>query len=79
MSIWIVIKDILLFSRDKKSFITLLLMPLILIAILGSAFGNIFGDDENVKIQRFTVGIVDKDKSDYSRLLKEEVFEKKSC
>ncbi len=76
MSIWIVIKDILLFSRDKKSFISLLLMPLILIAILGSAFGNIFGDDENVKIQRFTVGIVDKDKSDYSRILKEEVFEK---
>ncbi|MEW9503221.1 ABC transporter permease [Jeotgalibacillus marinus] len=76
MSIWIVIKDILQFSRDKKSFISLLLMPLILIAILGVAFGNIFGDDENVKIQRFTVGIVDKDKSDYSRILKEEVFEK---
>lgn len=76
MSIWVVLKDLLIFFRDRKSFITLLLMPLILIAILGAAFGNLMGDDENVNIQRFTLGYVDQDNSDYSNLLIEEVFEK---
>lgn len=74
MSIWLVLKDLLLFARDRKSFITLLLMPLMLIAILGAAFGNLMSN-ESASIQTFTLGYVDSDKGEFSTLLKEEVFE----
>lgn len=73
MSIWIVLKDLLIFARDRKSFVTLFLMPIILIAILGAAFGGLMGED--VTVQKFTVGYVDYDDSDFSKLLKEEVLE----
>ena len=32
---WLAWKDLLLVARDKKAFLTLILMPLLLIAILG--------------------------------------------
>lgn len=75
MSIWIVLKDLLIFARDRKSFVTLFLMPIILIAILGAAFGGLMGNGEDVTVQKFTVGYVDYDDSDFSKLLKEEVLE----
>lgn len=74
MSIWIVLKDLLVFARDKKSFITLLLMPLMLIAILGAAFGNLMSED-SASIEKFTLGYVDNDGGEFSTLLQEEVFE----
>ncbi|MDM5320779.1 ABC transporter permease [Bacillus altitudinis] len=68
MSIWIVLKDLLLFFRDKKSFFTLFFMPIILIAILGAAFGDNMKKDSEVKINSFRVGITDLDKSATSKM-----------
>ncbi|MGM5472516.1 ABC transporter permease [Bacillus pumilus] len=68
MSIWVVLKDLLLFFRDKKSFFTLFFMPIILIAILGAAFGDNMKKDSDVKINSFRVGITDQDKSTTSKM-----------
>ncbi|MGG5178519.1 ABC transporter permease [Bacillus sp. MM09(2025)] len=68
MSIWVVLKDLLLFFRDKKSFFTLFFMPIILIAILGAAFGDNMKKDSEVKINSFRVGITDQDKSATSKM-----------
>ena len=68
MSIWIVLKDLLLFFRDKKSFFTLFLMPIILIAILGAAFGDNMKKDSEISINSFRVGITDQDKSATSKM-----------
>lgn len=68
MSIWIVLKDLLLFFRDKKSFFTLFFMPIILIAILGAAFGDHMKKDHEVSINSFRVGITDQDKSATSKI-----------
>ncbi|MED1748964.1 ABC transporter permease [Bacillus zhangzhouensis] len=68
MSIWIVLKDLLLFFRDKKSFFTLFFMPIILIAILGAAFGDHMKKDHEVSINSFHVGITDQDKSATSKM-----------
>ncbi|APT50322.1 ABC transporter [Bacillus safensis] len=68
MSIWVVLKDLLLFFRDKKSFFTLFLMPIILIAILGAAFGDNMKKDSEISINSFRVGITDQDKSATSKM-----------
>lgn len=68
MSIWIVLKDLLLFFRDKKSFFTLFFMPIILIAILGAAFGDSMNENSEVSINSFRVGITDQDGSTTSKL-----------
>jgi len=68
MSIWIVWKDLLLFFRDKKSFFTLFFMPIILIAILGAAFGENMKGNSEVNINSFRVGITDQDMSTTSKL-----------
>lgn len=68
MSIWVVLKDLLLFFRDKKSFFTLFFMPIILIAILGAAFGDNMKKNSEIRINSFRVGITDQDKSATSRM-----------
>lgn len=68
MSIWVVLKDLLLFFRDKKSFFTLFFMPIILIAILGAAFGDNMKKDSEIRINSFRVGITDQDKSATSKM-----------
>lgn len=68
MSIWVVLKDLLLFFRDKKSFFTLFFMPIILIAILGAAFGDNMQKDSEIRINSFRVGITDQDKSATSKM-----------
>ncbi|WP_456266736.1 MULTISPECIES: ABC transporter permease [unclassified Bacillus (in: firmicutes)] len=68
MSIWVVLKDLLLFFRDKKSFFTLFFMPIILIAILGAAFGDNMQKDSEIRINSFRVGITDQDKSFTSKM-----------
>ncbi|WCL58861.1 ABC transporter permease [Bacillus safensis] len=68
MSIWVVLKDLLLFFRDKKSFFTLFFMPIILIAILGAAFGDNMKKDSEIRINSFRVGITDEDKSATSKM-----------
>ncbi|KIL23831.1 ABC transporter permease [Bacillus pumilus] len=68
MSIWVVLKDLLLFFRDKKSFFTLFFMPIILIAILGAAFGENMKQESEVSINSFRVGVTDQDKSATSKM-----------
>jgi len=73
---WLAWKDLLLVARDKKAFLTLILMPLLLIAILGSAFGNIMKEDEDITIKKFTLGVVNLDQGQFSKVLTEEVLSK---
>ncbi|MGJ7919557.1 ABC transporter permease [Neobacillus sp. LXY-4] len=75
---WLAVKDLLLIGRDKKAFLTLILMPLLLIAILGAAFGNIFNEDqgEDVKIQKFTLGVANLDNGALGAILADEMFAK---
>ncbi|MEH7355332.1 ABC transporter permease [Neobacillus drentensis] len=73
---WLAWKDLLLVVRDKKAFLTLILMPLLLIAILGSAFGNIMKENEDITIKKFTLGVVNFDQGQLSKVLTEEVFSK---
>ncbi|MCM3571290.1 ABC transporter permease [Neobacillus mesonae] len=72
---WLARKDLLLTFRDKKAFITLIAMPLLLIAILGAAFGNLMKDEE-VSIKKFTLGVTDLDQGVLSKVLTDEVFKK---
>ncbi|MGN7938679.1 ABC transporter permease [Virgibacillus sp. 6R] len=52
----IALKDIKISLFDRKGFVMMLLMPIILTAILGSALSGVFG--ENGSIPKTTVGIV---------------------
>ncbi|MFS0880688.1 ABC transporter permease [Metabacillus niabensis] len=57
MSFFIIaLKDIKIRLFDRKGFVMMLLMPIILTAILGSALSGVFG--ENGSIPKTTVGIV---------------------
>ncbi len=49
-------KDIKIRLHDRKSFITLLLMPVVLTAILGTALGGVF--DDEASLPDTTVGVV---------------------
>ena len=53
---WLALKDLLTIVRDKKALLTLILMPLLLIAILGSAFSDMLKEPEDSTIQKFTLG-----------------------
>lgn len=72
-AIWIAWKDVKIRITDKKGFMMLILMPLILTAILGAALGSILGGSEIVEIK---VGYVQSDQSGASRLFKTDVLEK---
>lgn len=74
--LWLALKDLTLVARDKKAILTLILMPLLLIAILGSAFGNVFKDDQAEVIPKFSLGIVNKDQGPLGKILVEEGFKK---
>ncbi|MEC1800493.1 ABC transporter permease [Bacillus mojavensis] len=72
-AIWIAWKDVKIRITDKKGFMMLILMPLILTAILGAALGSILGGSE---IDEIKVGYVQSDQSGASRMLKTDVLEK---
>ncbi|MFZ7947103.1 ABC transporter permease [Neobacillus sp. 19] len=73
---WLAWKDLILVARDKKALLTLILMPLLLIAILGSAFGDMMKEDEEFTIKKFTLGVVNLDQGQLSKVLTDEVFAK---
>lgn len=73
---WLAWKDLMIIVRDKQALLTLIAMPLLLIAILGSAFGDMMDGDEDVTIKKFTLGIVNLDQGQLGGVLSEEVFEK---
>jgi len=68
-------KDLLLLIRNKKALLTLLLMPLILIAILGSAFSNMFASNEDETVAMFHIGVVNEDGSVHSNRFVEDVLQ----
>jgi ABC-2 type transport system permease protein len=72
-AIWIAWKDVKIRITDKKGFMMLILMPLILTAILGAALGSILGGSE---IDEIKVGYVQSDQSGASRMFKTDVLEK---
>lgn len=74
--LWIVLKDLTLVGRDKKAILTLVMMPLLLISILGAAFGNMFKEDQGEIIQKFQLGIVNKDEGPLGEVLVDEGFKK---
>ena len=43
---WLALKDALLMGRDRKALLTLVFMPILLIGILGAAFGNMMDEEE---------------------------------
>lgn len=73
---WLAWKDLLIVIRDKKALLTLIMMPLLLIAILGSAFGDMMNEDKEITIKKFTLGIVNLDQGQLSKTLTEDVFTK---
>ncbi|EEG79042.1 ABC transporter permease [Dethiobacter alkaliphilus] len=58
-TVWICLKDLLQAVRDGKGLLLLIVMPLILIAILGSAFGGQFAPAQGV--MTFDFALVDED------------------
>ena len=44
LAFWVFAKDFLVFARDKQTFLLLIAMPLILIAILGFALSGLVKD-----------------------------------
>jgi ABC-2 type transport system permease protein len=70
---WIAAKDILLFVRDWKALLMFILMPLLLIAILGSAFSGLFQSGEQ-GIEPIKVGIVNLDEGEMGRVIAKELF-----
>ncbi|WP_316568246.1 ABC transporter permease [Neobacillus sp. YIM B06451] len=72
---WLALKDTILIAKDRKALLTLILMPLLLIGILGAAFGKLMGDGE-VKLDKFTLAVANLDDGEMGTVLEEEVFEK---
>ncbi len=57
----IALKDLRVTFRDRKALIFMLLMPLVLIIIIGSSFGSMF--ENELKVEKFVIGVWDKDTS----------------
>ncbi|WP_210363910.1 ABC transporter permease [Bacillus sp. REN3] len=72
---WLAVKDAKIIGRDRKALLTLVFMPILLIGILGAAFGNLMGEEETA-IERFKVGIVNHDEGKLGTILEDEVINK---
>lgn len=66
-------KDMKIRLKDRKGFISMLLMPIILTAILGSALSGLFG--ENGSIPNTTVGIVVSSADDFTEQFVDKVLQ----
>jgi ABC-2 type transport system permease protein len=73
---WLALKDATLMGRDRKALLTLVFMPILLIGILGAAFGNMMDQKDAPPIKKFKVGIVNLDEGALGTALAEEVFMK---
>lgn len=71
---WLALKDALIIGRDRKALLTLIFMPILLIGILGAAFGNMMGEEVTSSIKKFKIGVVNLDEADLGSALEEEVF-----
>lgn len=71
---WIALKDIQLYIRDRRALLLTIAMPLILIAILGAAFSNMFQDDSDQTFTPIKMGIVNLDEGSLGKTLAEDIF-----
>ncbi|MCY7781236.1 MULTISPECIES: ABC transporter permease [unclassified Bacillus (in: firmicutes)] len=73
-SIWIAWKDVKIRIKDRKGFMMLILMPLILTCILGAALGSVV--DGSSQIDDIKVGYVQADQSEAANMFKTDVLKK---
>ncbi|RSD23035.1 ABC transporter permease [Mesobacillus subterraneus] len=71
---WLALKDALIIGRDRKALLTLVFMPILLIGILGAAFGNMLGDEEPESIKKFSVAVVNLDEGEFGGVLQKDVL-----
>ncbi len=71
---WIALKDIKIYIRDRRALLLTIAMPLILIAILGAAFSNMFADERDQAFSPFELGIVNLDDGELSKTLAEDIL-----
>lgn len=72
----IAVKDLIITFRDKKALLTMLMMPILIILILGSALGNMFSKDVSVK--KFSIAVVNNDGGFLSQSFVENVLKKEA-
>ncbi|WP_372402572.1 ABC transporter permease [Bacillus spizizenii] len=73
-SIWIAWKDVKIRITDRKGFMMLILMPLILTCILGAALGSVV--DGGSQVDDIKVGYVQSDQSEAANMFKTDVLKK---
>lgn len=73
-SIWIAWKDVKIRITDRKGFMMLILMPLILTCILGAALGSVV--DGGSRIDDIKVGYIQSDQSDAANMFTKDVLKK---
>ncbi|MCX7843113.1 MAG: ABC transporter permease [Clostridia bacterium] len=72
MLLHIALKDLKIIFRDRQALAVMLVMPLLIVVILGSALGSSFSPQ--LAIQRFTVGVVNNDEGLMSQIFINEVL-----
>lgn len=70
----IALKDLKVIFRDRKALAIMLAMPLMIVMILGFALGSMF--NQELAIQRFSVGVVNHDEGMMSQVFINEVLRK---
>ena len=70
----IAFKDLIIVFKDRKALLTMLLMPILIIIILGSALSNMFSND--VAVKKFSIAVVNKDNKFLSQVFIDEVLKK---
>lgn len=70
----IALKDLKIIFKDRKALATMLLMPILIIFILGSALSNMFSND--VAVKKFSIAVVNRDNKFLSQIFIDNVLKK---
>lgn len=68
----IALKDLKIIFKDRKALMTMLLMPILIILILGSALSNMFSND--VAVKKFAIAVVNEDHKFLSQIFVDNVL-----
>lgn len=75
LAFWVFAKDFVIFARDKQTFLLLIAMPLLLIAILGFALSGVVKDStDEATLANFKIAVVDEDLSEQSAMFVDEIL-----
>lgn len=75
LAFWIFAKDLKIMIRDKQTFIVLIAMPLLLIAILGAALSGVVKDNtKDAELSLFNIAVIDFDQSEESTLFVDDIL-----